>query len=96
MLHPSRTEVGDVGCRAIGGHAAEFSIVAAGDEARRRGIGCEGECRAVMRFGRAPGFAVGERDETQGSVAECEGHGGAGAIEAGGDDEGLEIALGSA
>ena len=49
-----------------------------------------------MRFDGAPGLAVGDLDETQGAVAEGDGQGGAGAVEAGGDDERVEVALGAA
>ncbi len=49
-----------------------------------------------MHFGHPPGFAVGERDKVQAAVAEGEGQGGACAIEADGDHEGVEAALGAA
>ena len=47
-------------CGAVGVDAAELPVVAAGDEAGRRGVGCEREDGAVMRRDGAPGFAVGD------------------------------------
>ncbi len=46
-----------------------------------------------MRRGGPPGFAVGNADQTQRAVAQREGQGGAGAVEAGGNDEGAESAM---
>ena len=91
VLDPFRTEVGDD--RA---DAAEFAIVAAGDEARGGGVGRQREDGAIMCLDRAPGLAIGDVDEAKRAVAEGEGKRGAGAVEAGGNNEGVELALGAA
>ena len=55
VLHPFQAEVGDDGA-----DAAEFAIVAAGDEAGGGGIGRERQDGAVMCLDRPPGVAIGE------------------------------------
>ena len=91
MLHPFHAELGDVGYRTIRADPAERAVVAAGDEAGRRRVGCERECGAVVHLDGAPGVAIGQGDEAQGAVAQRECHGRAAAIEAGGDHEGIQV-----
>ena len=91
VLHPFRAEVGDH--RA---DAAEFSIIATGDEARGGGVGRQREDGAIMCLDRAPGVAIGNVDEAKRAVAEGEGKCGPGAVEARGHNEGIEFVLGAA
>ena len=50
----------------------------------------------IMCLDRPPGVAIGDVDEAQRAVAEGEGKRGAGAVEAGGNNEGVEFTLGAA
>ncbi len=93
VLHPFHAEVGDIADCAIGADATECSVIAAGQEACRAGVGSERERRSVVHVRLPPVLLVRDGDEVQRSVAEGECRRPAGAIEACGDDECVEVAM---
>ena len=96
VLHPFHAEVGDIADRGIAVDAAECPVIAAGDEARRAGVGRERKRRTVMHLDLPPVPLVGDRDQMQRSVAQCERRRPAGAIEAHRDNECIQVAVDSA
>ena len=63
MFHPFHAETGNVGNAAIGGHAPQLAVIAAGDETIARRIGGKIQHRAIMHRGRNPvGVAAHGRD----------------------------------
>ena len=92
LLDPFHAEARDVADAVVGRDAAERPVIAAGDEAARARVRGQRQRGAVVHRHLAPGLAIGEVDQAQRAVAQREGRGAPGPIEARGDDEGAEFA----